>query len=151
MERFKNEMMCCVQGRLSVSCPSRPIWPRGRKPRLGARNTHLEARKTRCGARTTQAPPPASGRGKFASVRGKFVQGGCPPRVSPLRGNLFRRIFRRIFVEFPSKIFSVRGFPRRKSSRGANFSSNCSAHFRRKFFRPRFSSAQILAGREFSV
>ena len=130
----KNEMRCCVQGRLSASCPSRPFWPRGRNHRAWGRQKPTAKREKPASRREKpRRHPPLRGAKNPLRCAKKLSKGGvplgCPPsnfrRIfvecsSNFRfrtGRIFRWIFRRkifprrIFVEFPSNF--RRNFPRR--------------------------------------
>ena len=121
MERVKKKRDAVLRAGTTVGFLSLPplLAPRQETPRLGARKTHLEARKP-ASRRENLVPPPASGRGKLASVREKFVQGGvplgCPPSVeifpvefstkksyakfSAHRSAVFAQFFAPLFVAF---------------------------------------------------
>ena len=97
-------MRCCVQGRLSASCPSRPSGPAAGNTVLGGGKNPLRSAKNPLrGAKNPGATPRFGARKTRFGAR-KNCPGGCPPRVSPLE---FSSNFRRIFVEFSFSYWSI--------------------------------------------
>jgi len=154
MERVKTRCCAACRDDCRLPVPPAPSGPAAGNTALGGASNPLRSAKTPLSGRENLAPPPASGRGKLASEGEKFVQGGCPPRVSPLRG-FFSSNFRqkKSYAEFfahRSAFFANRircrlfrqknvfaKFFAHRSAFFAQFFARFSSRFSRPVWRPR--------------
>ena len=124
-------MRCCVQGRLSASCPSRPFWSRGRKHRAWGRQKPTAKREKPASRREKpRRHPPLRGAKNPLRCAKNLSRGGVPLGCPPSN-------FRRIFVEFSSNFRRIFVFVLVEFFLGFSvwkkFSVEFSSNFRRIF------------------